>query len=170
MKLLLLLSAFIGLANLSIAQVCNGNFAFDTQAELDQFVIDNPACTTIDGNVYILQNDVLPGDEITNVNALNNITEILGSLIIERTDVPTVLSLSGLSNLTSAEALSITELNTSNDGSFVTDLTGLESITNLGVLTVKCNTWIDLSPLYGLTSLVGLNLDFPDATLSGYVA
>ena len=69
MKLLLLLSAFIGLANLSIAQVCNGNFAFDTQAELDQFVIDNPACTTIDGNVYILQNDVLPGDEITNVMA-----------------------------------------------------------------------------------------------------
>jgi uncharacterized repeat protein (TIGR01451 family) len=170
MKFLLSVYAFIGITTLSFSQVCTGDFAFYTQTEVDQFVIDNPTCTTIDGSVYILQEGVLPGYEITNVSALSNITEITGSLIIERFDIPAVLSLSGFSNLTSAEALSITEMNSSSNGSYVTDLTGLEGITNLGVLTIICNTWIDLSPLYGLTSLVGLNLDFPDATLSGYVA
>ncbi len=52
------LPAFLFLVTLLLsvevsAQVCTGDFYFQSQAEVDQFIIDNPSCTSIEGELII---------------------------------------------------------------------------------------------------------------------
>ncbi len=83
---------------------CTNDFMFSTQTDIDNFLIDNPSCTFIDGNVRIESYNA--NDPITNLDALQNITSITGHLEIYAEDVfgnPSAVNVSftGLSSLTS---------------------------------------------------------------------
>jgi hypothetical protein len=76
---------------------------FETQAQIDSFQINYPNCKEIEGDVYI---GAEGGSSITNLNGLNVITSIDGSLHIgwvggswpHHYNNPLLTSLSGLSN------------------------------------------------------------------------
>ena len=65
---------------------------FTTQAQVDAFPTDYPGCTIIDGNVGIT------GNNITNIDSLIQITKINGSLQILNADG--LNNLDGFENLT----------------------------------------------------------------------
>ena len=110
---------------------------FNTQAQIDNFQINHPNCTEIEGDVEI------SGDDITNLNGLNVLTSIGGWLYVMENDFLT--SLTGLDNLTSiGGGLYI-------DGhDALTNLTGLEGLTFIGKeFAIDYNN--------ALTNLMGLN-------------
>jgi hypothetical protein len=72
---------------------------FTTQAQIDNFQVNYPGCTEIEGDVEI------SGDDITNLEGLNVVTSIGGGLWINDNDA--LLSLSGLDNLESESNWSI---------------------------------------------------------------
>lgn len=120
----------------------------NTQTQVDQFAIDYPNCTAIAGDVYI-------GTAVTNLNALSNITEIGGYLIII---APTLTSLNGLESLKSVgQQLSLSSPLTNADG-----LSALESV---GQQVVVNGT--SLPHLNGLASLksIGRELDIQNNPL-----
>jgi hypothetical protein len=55
---------------------------FYTQAQIDSFPVNYPYCTHIEGGVTIMG-----GDDITNLNGLNNVTTIDGQLWIKSNNV-----------------------------------------------------------------------------------
>lgn len=118
---------------------------FTTQEQIDNFQVNYPGCTEIEGDVTIY------GDDIVNLQGLNVLTSIGGDLLIEDNDALT--SLTGLEGLNSIGG---DLLIYSNDA--LTSLTGLESITNInGDLIIFSN---------GITSLTGLeNLISIDGSL-----
>jgi len=77
---------------------------FSTQEQIDNFQVNYPYCTEIEGDVEI------NGDDITNIDSLNVLTSIGGYLKIDSNDILT--SLSGLENIDEA---SITDLNITNN-------------------------------------------------------
>jgi hypothetical protein len=103
-----------------LAQPClPEGITFFTQEEVDSFQINYPGCTEIEGDVYI------EGSEISNLNGLNVLSAIGGSLGISWNE--------SLQNLTGLEGL------THIGGNFVLnaignlqDLTGLENLTSIG--------------------------------------
>ena len=68
---------------------------FSTQAQIDSFPINYPYCTSIEGVVLI------EGDDITNIDALIQVSHIGGDLIIGNNEL--LNSITGLSNLASLE-------------------------------------------------------------------
>ena len=88
---------------------------FNTQAQIDNFQINHPNCTEIEGDVEI------SGDDITNLNGLNVLTSIGGWLYVMENDFLT--SLTGLDNLTSIGGWIRIE-----ESASLTSLTGLDSI------------------------------------------
>ncbi len=58
-----------------------GNYYFNTQSEIDDFQANYPDCTDLEGNV------VIRGDDITNLNGLQVLTSIGGSLYIDNNPV-----------------------------------------------------------------------------------
>ena len=110
---------------------------FTTQASIDNFQVNYPNCTEIEGNVLI------KGWDITNLNGLSAVNSIGGNLIIA--DNLNLTSLTGLDNITIIGQ----ELWISNNCA-LTSLTGLLSLTSIGGdLTVQDHST--------LTSLAGLN-------------
>lgn len=157
-KLLLALCVFFGINSISFAQTCTGPFGFESQIQVDQFLIDNPTCTTIDGSVYI---NVYPGepDAITNLDALQNITTINGTLYFTGeftfgTMSTSNIDLSGLSNLTTVNGLQISADNRSQDFSV---FSGLQSIDNL---RIDASGVMNFDFLDQITTLESLVLDF----------
>lgn len=67
------------------------NTSFGSQAAIDNFYATHPDCTTIEGNLSITGND------ITNLNGLQNITTFEQALYIE--DCPLLENFGGLENL-----------------------------------------------------------------------
>ena len=99
MKKLLLTTALIACCLTSLfAQPClPEGITFSTQTEIDNFQINYPSCTEIEGNVTI------KGDDITNLNGLDVLTAIGGNLAIG--DLfpnvnPLLEDLEGLENVT----------------------------------------------------------------------
>lgn len=89
--LLILLSA---LPFCLCAQSClPGGITFLNQAQVDNFIQNNPGCRQIEGSVYFLQTDV------TNVDSLLHITRIGGDLLINGND--NLQNLHGLASLQS---------------------------------------------------------------------
>lgn len=153
------------------SQNCLPNgISFTTQAEIDNFSVNYPGCTVIEGNVQISFSDA-----ISNLNGLSQITTIGAELYI---GVNTALtSLSGLENITSIGGNlqlvylpQVTSLNvlanlttiggglTISDMQLLTNFDGLEQINSLDYLSISNNA--------ALTSLNGLaNLD----TVRGYL-
>ncbi len=84
----LFLGVFLFLVSFVNAQVCTGDFIFETQSDVDQFLIDNPTCTSIDGSVSVFPDLQQTTDFPTNLDALQNIQSISGDLIVEVHDGP----------------------------------------------------------------------------------
>jgi S-formylglutathione hydrolase FrmB len=113
---------------------------FTTQEEIDNFQINHPNCTEIEGGVMI------DGDDITNLEGLGVVTSIAGSLSIGFNSGNAALtSLTGLDNLTSiGGSLSVS------DNEVLISLTGLEGLSSIeGDISITRN--------FALTSLDGLN-------------
>ncbi len=93
MKKLILYLAFLVISLSAIGQSClpSGEY-FDSQSDIDDFLINNPNCVTIEGDVMI------SGNNITNLNGLQNITTFEKGFWIE--DCPLLENLSGLENVT----------------------------------------------------------------------
>lgn len=93
MKNLFLYILFLTLSLSVIGQSClPADTYFYYQTEIDNFYINNPNCTTIEGNLMIM------GADITNLNGLQNITTFEKGFWVE--DCPLLESLSGLDNVT----------------------------------------------------------------------
>jgi hypothetical protein len=123
---------------------------FSTQAQIDNFQINYPNCTQIEGDVIIT--DGYTGN-ITNFYGLSVLTSVVGSLTIGGNS--SLTSLAGLDNLDSIGGAlrlgSHGEMSWGNPS--LTTLMGLNSLTSIGgELQIESN--------YALTSLTGLdNLD-----------
>ncbi|MBZ0242884.1 MAG: hypothetical protein K8F24_06705, partial [Bacteroidales bacterium] len=115
---------------------------FRTQAQIDEFQMNYPECTNIEGDVKI------SGGEITNLDGINMLNTIEGSLMIHYNT--SLTSLSGLESLSSIDgALSIFSV------SQLTSLTGLDNLTTIGgFLYIERNR--SLVNLYGLNNLTSI--------------
>ncbi|MEA3505763.1 MAG: T9SS type A sorting domain-containing protein [Bacteroidota bacterium] len=93
-KPILLFTILISINAIIYSQAClPDGITFNTQAQIDSFQTDYPGCTEIAGSVSI------HGNDITNLNGLNNITSIGGRLGVYSTN--NLNNLEGLNNLTS---------------------------------------------------------------------
>lgn len=150
------------------AQCPSGALIFNTQQQIDDFLVNYPSCTVLEHQVTI------SGDDIENVDGLTNITTSYHNFIIINnpllTDLdgldsleavgyevriennPSLANLSGLSNLNSTGNTYIVN----NDA--LTNLNGLESMQPLG-LTIIGNQNLTSLTTFSLTTLGnGLNI------------
>ncbi len=95
MKKSILLFVFLISVNvITFSQPClPDGITFDTQIQIDSFQINYPNCSEIEGHVSI------SGNDITNLNGLNNLVSIAGYLVISYNN--NLNNLEGLNNLTS---------------------------------------------------------------------
>lgn len=100
-----------------------GDITFNTQAEVDQFIIDYPNCTTIAGALFISGIDNSPTN-IADLSPLNNITNVEGFFQLYLN--PLLTNLNGLSNLTSISGYLLIDNN-----SGLNNLSGLNALTNI---------------------------------------
>ena len=117
---------------------------FNSQAEIDSFQVNYPGCAQIAGYVSI------SGDDISNLNGLNGLNSIWGSLYISNND--SLDNLSGLENLASiGGSLDISQ------NQALTDLSGLEGLTSLtgSLLILGNDSLVSLEGLEGLTTVNG---------------
>ncbi len=153
--LLILLTAFQGAI---FPQSClPEGITFETQSQIDSFQVNYPNCTEIEGDVSIWFYN--PTD-ITNLNGLNILTHIGGSLWIGNNYLLTTLT--GLNNLNTIGG----DLHVGfgydiwdDSPTYLTSLTGLENLISIGGgLSIAFN--------HNLTSLTGLeNLTFIGSNL-----
>ncbi len=117
-----------------------------TQAEVDSFQYNYPVCSQIAGNFSI------SGNDITNLNGLNGITQIGGSLRVENN--ATLTSLIGLNDLTAIGGSFYIAGN-----SLLEDFSGLNNLT-----TIERHFWVDTNQLLtdfsGLENLVSVGRNF----------
>ncbi|MCB2222019.1 MAG: T9SS type A sorting domain-containing protein [Bacteroidetes bacterium] len=125
-----------------------------TQAKVDSFQINHPYCKEIVGEL------VINGDDIDNLNGLNNITSVGEYVTVKNNDILT--SLSGLDSL-----IFIGENLDISGNPVLASLTGLENITQIpGNLTIggrnnlNCNGNSQLSDLNGLNNLNSIGGNF----------
>jgi uncharacterized repeat protein (TIGR01451 family) len=150
----LLLFIFFAFHLSSLAQVCTGDFTFFSQQDIDEFLVNNPTCTSIEGNVQITSplDNVSPF--ITNVDALQNIQHISGNLIIEMYQGP--FSLQGLSSLTAVGGeLWIYDIGGEPS---LTSFEGLENLTAVNKLSLNIRTSLDFTPFDALASADNIDI------------
>ena len=143
---------------------------FNTQSQVDSFQINHPGCTEIEGYVFI------SGPNITNLNGLNVLASIGGSLTIDHNDTLTVLS--GLDNLTSigedfniwyndamTSLMGLDNLTSTGEGLYIfgndalTSLSGLSNLTSIGGgLVIQFTSLTSLSGIDNVTSIGGRDL------------
>lgn len=116
---------------------------FSTQEDIDNFQANYPGCTEIEGDVTIW--GTYTNDDIMNLNGLNVLTSIGGTLKIKGTDSLKILT--GLENLETIGNELIIRENLS-----LTTLTGLENLATIGgELIIREN--LSLTNLTGLENL-----------------
>lgn len=115
-----------------------GNITLANQTQVDAL---SQCITIIDGSLTIL------GTNITNLNALSNLTEVTQNMVVQITDLS---DLTGLENLVSIGGTVIVKSNAS-----LTSLAGLDNLTSLaGVLSIVQNGSLnDLGALSNVTSV-----------------
>ena len=157
-----LLFTYIG-----ISQSClPGYNRFFTQAEIDDFLVNFPNCTSIEGNLVIWE---LDAGSITNLDAFQNITEVQGFLQVRgNVQLENIDGLSNLKNVRDHVYLQGNDLlddfkglsNLETVGGFLfigqhdllTSLKGLEKLTSIGgYLNIRNND--SLQSLKGLKNL-----------------
>ncbi len=137
-------------ANCNLPECPEGDVTFETQNELDYFLIQYPNCTQIDGDLTLtrLQNN-------EDFSSLSNITEITGWLNISYIDHT---NLSGLENLrTIAKGLDVSDCDN------LINLQGLNGLTALGTspdnylgfIIMRNSSLQNFGGLEGLTTLNG---------------
>lgn len=105
-----------------------GEIRINSQAEIDQFIQNYQDCTDLHGVLMIRGND------ITNLNSLDNIASLTGLHIgYFGEGCPNLIDLTGLENLKSLGSLSL------GDNQNLTSLNGLDNLESLGALTVYRN-------------------------------
>jgi hypothetical protein len=147
----------------TFSQPClSGGIAFSTQSDIDNFHINYPNCTEIEGNVSIsgsgIKNlaglsilvkingdlNIYSNDSLINLSGLNGLTNIGGSLTLSVNPLLTnLVGLSGLKSIGGSIFLNYTTLN---------DLSGLDSLVYIGGDLQFTINW-ELSSLAGLESL-----------------
>lgn len=131
---------------------------FTTQEEIDNFRINHPNCTEIEGDVEITLSS------ISNLDSLYVIASIGGNLELNKNS--SLTSISGLSNLTTVEGrINLWENN-------LTDLTGLNSLETIGkgLAITNMASLTSLSGLDNLTSIgsgLQITMNFELESLSG---
>lgn len=121
---------------------------FLSQEELDHFVIQYPNCSTFNGNLRIGGTSVT---DISDLEALNNLTQINGSLSIEKTSL---INLNGLENLNQTGNLQVLL----NDQ--LESLDGLDNLSNvIGGFTIQSNpSLFNFESLHSLLTVYDLNI------------
>ncbi|MCB0401670.1 MAG: T9SS type A sorting domain-containing protein [Flavobacteriales bacterium] len=136
---------------------------FSTQAQINAFPTNYPACTVIPDGVDVK----IMGNDINDLSPFAQVTEMLG--VLEIRDCPLLISLNGLNNLTSLG-------NDTLDGFILRDLPTLNSMTALGNLTSltgeftirTCGTITDLNGLNALDSAHGSVIIRDNASLQNF--
>jgi len=130
---------------------------FSTQEQIDNFQINYPNCTEIEGDVLIGK-EYSGSSNITNLNGLNVLTSIGGELNIKHNDI--LPSLTGLDNLIFIEGSLVIRFNDD-----LSSLTGLEGLTTIGGMFIGDNESLpSLTGLDGLTTINGgITIDGNDA-------
>lgn len=125
---------------------------FNTQAQIDSFQINYPYCTEIEGHV------VISGDNIDDLDGLNVISSIGGSLIIVGSD--SLTNLTGIENLTSIMGslhIGSASFWGAAGNATLSNLVGLNNLTMIGgdFWVVENDSLIDFTGLENLTSIGG---------------
>ncbi len=120
-----------------------GSVTFTTQAQLDQFIIDYPNCTAIQGDLYL--GDGLDFVNINDCNPLQNIESVYGDIFIQGTEL---VDLSGLENLVSIQGALVVYFNP-----YLQNLNGLGSIETLGNDLLRIDDNAELASLEGLENI-----------------
>jgi hypothetical protein len=116
---------------------------FSSQSEINNFQINYPNCTQIEGLVQII------GSDITNLNGLNVLTSVGGGLFIK--SCHNLSSLTGLHNITSIGMLLYLY-----DNESLTSLTGLDNLTSvMDIQICWCSSLTSLTGLGSLSSFTG---------------
>ncbi len=145
-KLILILSLIAISQSMVFSQGClPEGINFTTQEQIDNFQLNYPGCTEIEGFVFVY------GNNITNLYGLNVITYMWDSLVIDNTSLS---NLTGLENLISIENDFLIKHNNG-----LTSFIGLENLTSIGS-DFQFFTNIELTSLEGLEKLttIGDNL------------
>lgn len=142
-KLCTLFLASIIIGGLTAQSCLPEGISFETQAQIDSFPLDYPNCTEIEGDV------IINGEEISNLNGLNVLVYIAGSLRIHGNDL--LANLTGLDGLDSIGGSLIISANGS-----LTNLNGLEGLSSIGGSLVIGNYQGGIYPNISLNSLNGL--------------
>jgi hypothetical protein len=100
-----------------------GGITFTTQEQIDNFQINYPGCTEIEGDVYI--GDWMSGSSITNLNGLSVLTSVGGGLYIGNN--PSLTNLLGLDNLNTIGGVLWIYWNNA-----ITSLMGLDNLNSIG--------------------------------------
>lgn len=143
-KIVFLLALLLGINGASAQGCLPEGIIFNTQGQINNFRINYPNCTQIEGDVLI------SGYNIVNLNGLSSITSIGGSLRIECNEA--LNSLAGLSSLTYVGGSLFLAGNM-----VLGELTGLHNISFIGADVQLTNNvaLINLVGLHGLTSIQG---------------
>lgn len=111
LKQLFILVALAFVSVQSYAQCPEGDVLFNNQTQIDQFVIDYPDCTQIEGDLTI---NYFTGEPIIDLTPLAGLTSVTGALRLQRLfyydsvlDEDVITSLEGLENITSVGHLYI---------------------------------------------------------------
>ena len=147
MKNFTLTIAIVLIQLLLFAQCPQGDIYFNTQDQIDNFQINYPNCSEIEGSVTI------SGSDITNLNGLSVLTSIGGDLYIQNNAALT--SLYGLQGLTSIGGGLY--INGTFGNPVLTSLAGLDNITSIGgdLEISGCDVLTSLTGLDNLTSIMG---------------
>ncbi|SMC42204.1 T9SS type A sorting domain-containing protein [Moheibacter sediminis] len=116
----------------------DGYLQFNSQAEVNQFLVDYPNCTSLDGRLIIGSNNT---SDITDLTPFENLTSVKG-LLIQSTSLTNLV---GLENLIDDDGELAIRYNNS-----LTDLSALGGITEVSTLDIDGNAV--------LVSLEGLNI------------
>ena len=148
-KLTLIIFLLIFLQISASSQPClPEGITFTTQSQIDNFQVNYPNCTEIEGDVEIYGND------ITNLNGLSVLTSTVGIIYIGTWagGNPALTSLTGLDNVTSIGG----GLFVFNNDALIS-LSGLEGLPSIGgFLSIRNNdALISLTGLDNLTSIGG---------------
>ncbi len=146
MKLVIILLSLLFCVGILPAQTCDiGSLVLSSQAEVDAFSIDYPDCTILEGTIKII------GDDITNLDAFSNYTEIDGFLQIWQN--PILNDVSGLTYISG-------NLDFSNN-LLLDNLSGLENLRSIGgYLRIYGNAaLVNLIGLEGLNYVAGITIE-----------
>lgn len=126
-------------------QCPTGSAILVTQAEVDQFILDYPNCTNINGSLWIGGNS--PSD-ITDLSGLANIQTVSNGLLIRYCPLTNLLDLSMLQSVTDVSIYECHQL---------VDLQGLENLgPNLTDLSISdCSSLTSLTGFEGIHDITG---------------